>query len=117
MKSEGWRPLRRQKKPLLTAKQRAARLKFAKQHKNLPAEEWDDFLFSDECPKYLLQLPNPKNDIVWGSQESQVPPAYKVKKKLKMDHMGGMTGHGLTGIHFLPQGQTLTPKYTTTTTC
>ena len=44
MKSEGWRLLRRQKKPLLTAKQRAARLKFAKQYKNLTAEEWDDFL-------------------------------------------------------------------------
>ena len=29
MKSEGWRPLRQQKKPLLTTKQRAARLKFA----------------------------------------------------------------------------------------
>ena len=84
MKSEGWRPLRRQKKPLLTAKQRAARLKFAKQHKNLTVEEWDNFLFSDECPKYLFQLPNPKNDIVWGSQESQVPPAYQ----FKMDHIG-----------------------------
>jgi len=33
MKSEGWRPLRRQKKPLLTAKQRAARLKFARQYR------------------------------------------------------------------------------------
>ena len=64
MKSEGWRPLRRQNKPLLTAKQRAARLKFAKQYKNRSAEEWDDFLFSDE---YLFQLPNPKNDIVSGS--------------------------------------------------
>ena len=73
MKSEGWRPLRRQKKPLLAAKQCAAQLKFAKQYKNLPAEEWDDFLFSVDCPKYLLQLPNPENDIVWGSQESQVP--------------------------------------------
>ena len=83
MKSEGWRPLRRQKKPLLTAKQRAARLKFAKQYKNLTVEEWDDFLFSDECPKYLFQLPNPKNDIVWGSQESQVPSAYHVKKSSK----------------------------------
>ena len=66
MKSEGWRPLRRQKKPLLTAKQRAARLKFVKQYKNLTAEEWDDFLFSDESPKYLFQLPNSKNDIVWA---------------------------------------------------
>ena len=84
MKSERWRPLRRQKKPLLTAKQRAARLQFAIQYKKLTAEEWDNFLFSDECPKYLFQLPNPKNDIVWGSQESQVPPAYQ----FKMDHMG-----------------------------
>ena len=108
MKSEGWRPLRRQTKPLLTAKQRAARLKFAKQYKNLTVEEWDDFLFSDECPKYLSQLPDPKNDIVWGSQKSQVPPAYQVKKSSKWIIWGGMTGRGLTGIHFLPQGQTLT---------
>ena len=100
MKSEVWRPLRRQKKPLLTAKQRAARLKFAKQYKNLTVEEWDDFLFWDECPKYLFQLPNPKNDIVWGSQVSQVPPAYQVKWII----LGGMTGRGLTGIHLLPQG-------------
>ena len=92
MKSEGWRPLRRQKKPLLTAKQRAAPLKFAKQYKNLTAEEWDDFLFSDECPKYLFQLPNPKNDIVWDSQESQVPPACQVKK-------GMFTGSWVTGKH------------------
>ena len=80
MKSEGGRLLRRKKKPLLTAKQRAARLKFAKQYKNLTTEEWHDFLFSNECPKYLFQLPNPKNDVVWGSQESQVPPVYQVKK-------------------------------------
>ena len=46
------------------AKQRAVRLKFAKPYKSLTTEEWDDFLFTDECPKYLFQLPNPKNDIV-----------------------------------------------------
>ena len=74
MKSEGWRPLRWQKKPaLLTVKQCAAWLKFAKQYKNLTAEEWDDFPFLDECPKYLFQLPNPKND-------TDFPPAYQVKK-------------------------------------
>ena len=111
MKSEGWRPLRRQTKPLLTAKQRAARLKFAKQYKNLTVEEWNDFLFSDECPKYLFQLPDPKNDIVWGSQKSQVPPAYQVKKSSKWIIWSGMTGRGLTWIHFLPQGQTSTADY------
>ena len=61
--------------------------------------------------RYLFQLPNPKNDIVWGSQESQVPPAYQVKKSSKWIIWGGMTGRGLTGIHFLPQGQTLTADY------
>ena len=108
MKSERWRPLRWQKQP---AKQRAAHLKFAKQYKNLTKAEWDDFLFSDECPKYLFQLPNPKNDIVWGYQESQVPPAYQVKKSSKWIIWNGMTGRGLTELHFIPQGQTLTADY------
>ena len=85
MKSEGWRPLRRQKTPLPTAKQRAARLKFAKQYKNLFAEEWDDFLFSDECPKYLFQLPNSKNDIVWARAKFL---QHIRLKKFKMNHMG-----------------------------
>ena len=69
------------------------------------------FFLSDECPKYLFQLPNPKNDIVWGSQESQVPPAYRVKKSSKWIIWGGMTGRGLSGIHFLHQRQTLTADY------
>jgi len=103
--------MRWQKRPLLTAKQQAARLKFPKQYKNLTTEEWDGFLFSDECPKYLFQLPNPKNDIVWGSQESQVPPAYQVRKSSKWITRGGMTGRSLTELHFIPQGQT------TSTTC
>ena len=59
MKSEGWRPLRRQTKPLLcTAKQRSARLKFATQYKNLTAEEWGDFVpnicFSFPIQKMIL---------------------------------------------------------------
>jgi len=89
----------------------AARLKFAKQYKDLTTEEWDDFLFSDEYPKYLFQQPNPNSDIVWGSQESQVPPAYQVKKRSKWIIWGGMTSRGLTGLHFIPQGQTLTAEY------
>ena len=106
IKSEGWRPLRRQKKPLLTAKQRAARLKFAKEYKNLTTEEWDDFRFSKECPKYLFKLPNPKSGIVWGPQESQMPPAHQVKNSSKSIIWGGMIGRNLTGLHFIPQLQT-----------
>lgn len=36
------------------------------------------FLFTDEGPKYLFQLPN-----LIGSQESQVPPASQVKQSAK----------------------------------
>ena len=50
--------------PLLSEKQRKARLRFAKKHAKLTAEDWDNFLFTDEFPKYIFQNPNPENDIV-----------------------------------------------------
>jgi len=59
----------------------------------------------------MFQLPNAKNDIVWGSQESQVPTEYQVKKSSKWIMWGRMTGRDLTGLHFVPQGQTLTANY------
>ena len=65
MNNKGWKPFRRQKKPLLTDKQRKARLQFDYKYQKLTAEECKDFIFTDECPKYLFQLPNPKNDVVW----------------------------------------------------
>ena len=167
-----------------SAHSQAAPLKFAKLYKNLTVEERDDFLFSDDCPKYrkipklspgayirrglstkgnlrfkldwaslivgskftvfahcftlylraifqvqasgglylegrfnggffalpvwgayiwrglymeglifgilryLFQLPNPKSDIVWGSQESQVPPALIRLKKVQSGSYG-----------------------------
>jgi len=111
MNKKGWKPFRRQKKPLLTEKQRRARFKFAKQYKHLRAQDCEDFVFSDECPKYLFQLPNAKNAVVWGSQESQVLPAYQVKESSRWLIWVGMTGHGLTNLHFIPQGQTVTADY------
>ena len=57
---------------------------------------------TDECPKYLFQYPNPENDIVWGSQECDVPPAYQVKQSAKVMVWGGMTDRGLTRLHILP---------------
>ena len=49
--------------------------------------------------------------MVWRSQESQVPPAYQVKQSAKWIISGGMTGRGLTNLHFVLQGQTLTSNY------
>lgn len=77
-------------KPLLAAKQRAARPKFASSmYKNLTAKQWDDFLFSDaKCPKYLFQLPNPKNDV--NLEFSRKPSFSSISgfKNFKMDHLG-----------------------------
>ena len=101
MTRKGWKAFKRKKIPLLSEKQRKARLRFAKKHAKLAAEDWDNFLFTDECTKYLFQYPNPKNDIVWG----------QVKQSAKVMVWGGMTGRGLTKLHMLPTGQTLTSEY------
>ena len=77
---KGWKAFKRKKIPqLLSEKQRKTRLRFAKKYANLTAEDWHNFLFTDECPKYLFQYPTPTNDIVWGLQESDVPPAHTSK--------------------------------------
>jgi len=55
MNNKGWKLFRRQKKPLLTDKQRKARLQFDYKYQKLTAEEWKDFIFTDECPKYLTE--------------------------------------------------------------
>ena len=68
-------------------------------------------MFTDEGFKYLFQYPNSVNDIVWGSQECDVPPACQVKQSAKVMVRGGMTGRGLTRLHILPSGQNLTSEY------
>ena len=48
---------------------------------------------------------------LWSSQECDVPPAFQAKQSAKVMVSGGMTGRGLTKLHMLPKGQTLTSKY------
>ena len=67
--------------------------------------------FRDDCPKYFFQLPNPKNDIVWGSLEIHVPPSCQVKGSAKWMVWSGMTDRGLTSLYFIPHGQTVTAEY------
>ena len=111
MTRKGWKAFKPKNIPLLSETQRRARLRFAKKHTKLTAEDWDNFLFTDECPKYPFQYPNPKNYIVWGLQECDVPPAFQVKQSAKVMVWGCMTGRGLTKLHMLSTGQTLTSEY------
>jgi len=96
-----WRPLRRQKKPLLTAKQRAAHVKFAKQYKNLTTEEWDDFFFRTNVQNICFSCLIPKMVLLWVSGEPSAS-CIHVENSLKWIIWGGMTGRGLTGLHFIP---------------
>ena len=69
------------------------------------------FSFFGRMSQIFVSAAQSKKWYCLGSQVSQVPPAYQVKKTSKWIILGGMTGRGLTGIHFLPQGQTLTADY------
>ena len=88
----------RKKAPTLRNNQRKGRLVFVRKYRKFTANEWENVLFSDKCPKYLFHLPNLKNDIVWRSQESQVPSSYQVKGSAKWMGWGGMTAALLRSI-------------------
>ena len=64
MTNKGWKAFKRKKIPLLSEKQRRARLRFAGKYSKLTAEDWENFLFTDEFPKYQFQYPNQRNDII-----------------------------------------------------
>jgi len=48
-------------------------------------------------------LPNPKNGVLWGSQERHILPAYQVKEiKFKMTHLGWCNQSRLDKFAFYP---------------
>ena len=89
MTRKGWKAFKWKKIALLTEKQRKAHLRFAKKYAKLEGEDWDNFLFTDECPKYLFQYPNPKKTTLYEIQE---------KQSAKVMGWGAMTGRGVTKL-------------------
>lgn len=106
-----WRSWRRRKTPLLTEAQRKKRLLFAREHRHWKFEEWSNVLFSDESPYQLFYVPNSRNDVVWGSQEQNIPVALQVKFSPTILVWGGMTANGLTRLHFVPQHTSINSEY------
>ena len=51
-----WRSFRRARKQLLTVAQRRKRLQFAGEHDHLSAQDWENYIFSDESTKYLFHI-------------------------------------------------------------
>ena len=71
----GLYPYRRERKPLLTAAHKQARLRFAQSHRTT---DWRRVLFVDEFSQDLLSPPNPQNERRWlpkGAHPEPVPAA------------------------------------------
>ena len=69
---------------MLTVAQRRKRLQFARKHEHLSAQDWKNYIFSDESTKYLFHVPNRQDDTVWGSQSENVPDVNCVKSSAKV---------------------------------
>ncbi|KAK1794284.1 hypothetical protein P4O66_011177 [Electrophorus voltai] len=54
----GLKSCKARKKPFINEKQRRARLKFVKDHKDWTIEDWSKVIFSDECNIQLCPTPD-----------------------------------------------------------
>lgn len=105
------KPLKLKLQPRLTEDQKRRRLEFAKARKNWSVQDWRRILFSDESPFEIFQAPNRQNDRVWAHNSSQVPVVETVKQPLKILVWGMMSYRGLSDLHIIPRGQTVTADY------
>lgn len=103
-----WKSFKRQKVPKLTAAYKVRRVNFAKKFKDI---DWSCVMFTDESPFKLYYVPNSKNDVVWGSQESSVPCAPQVKFSPSVLVWGGITSLGLTKLHIIPNKTSVNSAY------
>ena len=55
-KVKKWKSFKRPRNQLLTKAQRSKRLAFAKEHKHLSAQDWENYIFSDESTKYICSM-------------------------------------------------------------
>ena len=73
--------------------------------------DWRRVLFTDESPFELFHPPNRQNNRVWAHRPSEVPPTETVRQPLKIMVWGMMSYRGLSDLHIIPRGQTVTADY------
>lgn len=105
------KPIRPRLQPKLTELQKRKRLEFAMARRNWTVDDWRRVLFTDESPFELYHPPNRQNDRVWAHCSSEVPPTETVKQPLKIMVWGMMSYRGLSDLHIIPRGQTVTANY------
>ena len=104
-----WKSFKRRNVPKLTDAYKVRRVNFAKKFKDL---DWSRVrLCSVMNRPSNYQVPNSKNDVVWGSQGSSVLCAPKVKFSPSVLVWGGMTPLGLTKLHIISNKTSITSSY------
>lgn len=102
------KPLKLRQQPKLTDAQKRKRLAFARERKNWTILDWRRVLFSDESLFELMQPPNRQNERVWAHSSAEVPAIETVKQPLKVMVWGMVSHQGLSELHIVPHGQTVT---------
>ena len=110
-KVKKWKSFQRHRNQLPTVTQRRKRLVFAREHGHLSAQDWENYILSDESTKYLFHVPNRQDDTVWVSQSDNVPDVSCVKSSAKIMIRGAMCVNGLSKLHIIPTGKTIDSKY------
>ena len=88
LKEERMLPRRKIPKPRLTKEQKAARLRWAEDHKNWTQEQWDRVLWSDESPFTIVPTP-PSRKFVWVRQGKEAKNMVNAKQVAPTAKWGG----------------------------
>jgi len=107
----GFRAYKRPKLPRLTKLQKNKRLAFAKKYAKLTPKDWENWIFSDECPLYLFPTPNSQNDRIYTDSREKVAPSEQVKFSAHSMVWGAMSASGLSELHIVPQGTKVNAQY------
>lgn len=110
-KKLGLKAYRIQKVPKLTKKHILARKLFCARVQNWSNDDWKQVIFSDESPFQLFPPPNKQNDRIWTNDRSSVDTAEIPKFGPTVMVWGAMSFSGLSELHIVPQGHTVTGEY------
>ena len=100
-----------QKVPKLTEKHISDRKLFCNRVNNWSIEDWKQVIFSDESPFELFPSPNKQNDRIWSLERESVCPVEVPKFGPSVMVWGAMSFSGLSELHIVPQGQSVTGEY------
>lgn len=83
-------------KPALTRPQKAARLAFARDWLDKDTSNW---VFYDEASVELRSRPNRRNDVIWATRATLVPPFDSRRSSVKVNIAAAVSSRGAVAFH------------------